>query len=1294
VFLVVVGVNITVACSLAFSERNLRALLGAVLSEIFLEPAPTFDSVSGGPLKGIVIENFRLPGDAYRREPILGFDRLVFRFGFLGMPKIILERPELSFWKRGTHHSFENRINVRLFERLESETAATGRPLSFEFTVHGGRMAVEEDLQDPGSPARHEISIPHITMESVGRKLICDMTINHPSADTVVAHLEYETPRTGPPSARLNVRASGIRLDNALTGELPKLAKLWESVELYNSASVKAFFEWDNVSRIMENPGSLLDGLLNASVTPYGVDLVTKPNPLRVSGMNGTLTLNQQFGRRYFSGGLSGSYRGAPVLVGPKPVDNSVLLFRMVNVPLTVEIPDAFPAKKNLRKYWDMWDVRGKGTFEAEYFPFSGIRTKTGVPLRFITVGTPDFDVTFHRFPFPLEGWTGKIIIYADRDETRLVGMQSVDTAPRILSEGLTEWDPAPGIDKYGLVTKLKGLYAEDPRLILAMQKEYANTYEIIESFSFRGPMDATFRIAGEVPDGKVPPGKLRIVPRPGMTFSHEAFPYRFRMASGISDFDIGTKELKLINIRCREPEFGFTTRLVDPDDMSVTTLSFHPDRPIVFGVQYENAPLNGRMRFALAETSKSMDNLWDALGVQDGRARGLFVFRGKGRGKKKAELYNDLKLQDVSLLPEQFPRPFTNLSCRVIATDYCTRLEDIRSVPPEVRVSGSGYFIHGSEDEGFGDLRLSLRIEDMPLDERLRGALPEPMRKIWDEINPTGKVDADCRFSASPDGEPQYSIFLTLGGGTCKCGIMPPEYRIRNVSGTATLSDDRIEIHRLAAKLDEANLLAFGSIDLSGELPVADITLRIEDLHLTPRFDFETEILSRLIRKFSPDGKVDVVLRLKGEIDASDPDSLADAIDGEVIFKDLAVSWDRFPEPITALRGTLKLSDGRLTIDELRGRCSGGDIFIRDFSTSTDQTRVEANVEVRGFHVDKRTHLSPGLTELANTLDVSGTLDLRGKFLATEVPGTGESDLEFSLDVWPRDFVLHTGLRWDNVSGRVHMEGSATYDNVITIYEGDINIVGFRFHERHVSRLYSNFTLKNNRLIFTGLDGEIYGGKFFGVGGGAEMDMQVTLDPDNFNYGGGLFLRKASVRLALDDLGYKTKTGQDRPEGEIKTVALSFFGNSDELDDLRGTGEAKIRKATLIEVPLFSRIFSLFSFDETNRLTFDEMNFEYEMRGDVILLKKFTMISPILTLKGDGKMDFDGHLLVVAKITFGKELKLLPDVIRKLKDLPLGRIFTVVAYGRLRDPKLAYPTGATEGDFFPPNKDLRDWNP
>ena len=115
----------------------------------------------------------------------------------------------------------------------------------------------------------------------------------------------------------------------------------------------------------------------------------------------------------------------------------------------------------------------------------------------------------------------------------------------------------------------------------------------------------------------------------------------------------------------------------------------------------------------------------------------------------------------DISIVGGQvryaaFPYPIYNVHGRIVADDNEISIEDFSGTNAGGSVRCRGHLhlanpaIASEKPEGGqNDLRLAFRVDKLPMDARLRSALPPQSRRVWDSIAPAGildRVDVDLR--------------------------------------------------------------------------------------------------------------------------------------------------------------------------------------------------------------------------------------------------------------------------------------------------------------------------------------------------------------------------------------------------------------------------------------------------------------------------------------------------------------------------------------------------------------------
>lgn len=88
---------------------------------------------------------------------------------------------------------------------------------------------------------------------------------------------------------------------------------------------------------------------------------------------------------------------------------------------------------------------------------------------------------------------------------------------------------------------------------------------------------------------------------------------------------------------------------------------------------------------------------------------------------------------------------------------------------------------------------RLTINVEDLILEERLRGCLPESRQKIYDSLQPTGKVELNLRLTYNDrDGWERESDLVARG---CTVTHVRFPYQVEEVTGTIKQRGDLLDI-------------------------------------------------------------------------------------------------------------------------------------------------------------------------------------------------------------------------------------------------------------------------------------------------------------------------------------------------------------------------------------------------------------------------------------------------------------------------------------------------------------------
>jgi hypothetical protein len=122
-----------------------------------------------------------------------------------------------------------------------------------------------------------------------------------------------------------------------------------------------------------------------------------------------------------------------------------------------------------------------------------------------------------------------------------------------------------------------------------------------------------------------------------------------------------------------------------------------------------------------------------------------------------------DVDVPGVSLRYAAFPLWFHEVTGRVVAAGDRVTIERLTGRHGQTRVSAQGEFLRDG-DRTTGSA--SLQAEGLTFDEAVRQAVPWRLRKLWNDVQPTGKIDVDLpevRYEKQAEAPARWTLRGTL---------------------------------------------------------------------------------------------------------------------------------------------------------------------------------------------------------------------------------------------------------------------------------------------------------------------------------------------------------------------------------------------------------------------------------------------------------------------------------------------------------------------------------------------------
>ncbi|MEM6334211.1 MAG: hypothetical protein AAF823_12815 [Planctomycetota bacterium] len=251
------------------------------------------------------------------------------------------------------------------------------------------------------------------------------------------------------------------------------------------------------------------------------------------------------------------------------------------------------------------------------------------------------------------------------------------------------------------------------------------------------------------------------------------------------------------------------------------------------------------------------------------------------------------------------------------------------------------------------------LDLEARSLDVRMEGQgevrryfMPSVARAWWERLDPEATL-SQLRVRVDPDAGRRIEIGLTGGALTLPIGEQPP--RFEGVSGGLTITDDRLEIVDLAGLAEGLPFVVNGWLGgLDPRVDPLGLTVDIEpvDLPEEPGIIFGLPpVVKKEYDRFTPTGRFAARARISRERPG---DELAYAADIRLI--DVTAAYHRFPLPLEAVRGVIRVDPAGVWIDGLTAEAPGeADVTIAgSIAPANNAGVIDLSIDGVGLKLDE----------------------------------------------------------------------------------------------------------------------------------------------------------------------------------------------------------------------------------------------------------------------------------------------------------------------------------------------------
>ena len=506
------------------------------------------------------------------------------------------------------------------------------------------------------------------------------------------------------------------------------------------------------------------------------------------------------------------------------------------------------------------------------------------------------------------------------------------------------------------------------------------------------------------------------------MQFTYRNFPYPAERISG--EIDFFTDRFVIKNMRGQHGDA--TLRFDGSADGYAAESAFS------FRIEIDDMPLDDSLKKALDPGSRKALDAFSPVGKVSARGRAL---RAAGKDAKE-RIPLDISFKDLSLNYKEFPYAIHGAEGEISVDGPQITVKRATIRDREMQAVIRGTIGNISSD---ASVDISIDATRVPLDDRLRAAIGDDARRIWDLFSPGGELDVHWRLSKEQGKNVVHRARARCLGNTAIYKELP--LPATEITGDIEMEPGRYKLEHLKGRVKGAEVEVHGTItdaqnslhvDATG-LPLDDevknaLPTGLGDFLKLIRLGGNVSFNSNLIFKKDGRRQADVVCKLlKGYIDT---EPRFEDLDGTVT---LTGYFDKEqPEMIGFIncnRATVagkRISDvaasfntrgTKLNFLNLKATAYGGILWGRSFSldTKTKEFYGEAftldRVDLQDFVRDTKSYSTKVMTGKMN-LELK---DLKGNSLdSSTITGKGKLMIRdgqlYEIPVFLKLFTLNPG--------------------------------------------------------------------------------------------------------------------------------------------------------------------------------------------------------------------------------------------------------------------------------------------
>lgn len=595
-----------------------------------------------------------------------------------------------------------------------------------------------------------------------------------------------------------------------------------------------------------------------------------------------------------------------------------------------------------------------------------------------------------------------------------------------------------------------------------------------------------------------------------------------------------------------------------------------------------------------------------------------------------------------------------------------------------EVRVDAAW---NGSLADGHGWLRC--KVDELPLDDKLVGALQPEVREAMSTLRARGTCNVQALFeqpppvAAGPRPAAEYRVLVALNRCALKYQRFP--YPLDDVRGTIEVHNGRWTFGPLTGANDTGIVECVGHMEPTPQ--GSQLVLQLTGNSLPLEEELRDALVDPQQRRLWDDLRPQGAINIRCQISylSGQPGlhlwARVRPVEGAV-----SVQPRLFPYRLDNVGGEVFFQDGHVNLKSLSGEhgrsrlveADGAIDFNSDGSWQVNLPRVVID------RLELNRELTAALPErfrgAVRELDPQGLMNVAGQVRLSSGPEVSSpltTEWKLSLDV--HNGQLNPGVKLEHLFGGATLEGS--YDGKRLLCRGELDLDSVTYKEVQFTNVRGPLVVDDARIVLGApaergreaqprhITADICGGKLYG-----DCGMMLN-EPRDYR------LDATLVQADLKRIAQEMLSGRQELDGKVMGQ-VHLAGRGRGTHNLRGYGELQMRDADVYHLPAMVRLFSVLSVKQPDRTAFTESNVNFHIEAGHVYFDAIDFKGDAVSLRGKGEMNLDAVLALNFYAVVGRDQVHLPLVGGVLRGAS-QQIMQIRVDGKLSDPeirKLALP--------------------